>query len=57
MNDIAAAAGVARSSLYYYFTNKDDVLAYLLRSVLENFTETSAAAANGPGTPPPDSLR
>ncbi len=51
MTDIAAAAGVARSSLYYYFTNKDDVLAYLLRSVLEDLTESTAAAANGPGNP------
>jgi AcrR family transcriptional regulator len=51
MGDIAAAAGVARSSLYYYFTNKDDVLAYLLRSVLDELTTTTAAAASGPGNP------
>lgn len=51
MGDIAAAAGVARSSLYYYFTNKDDVLAYLLRSVLDDLTATTAAAAAGPGNP------
>jgi AcrR family transcriptional regulator len=51
MNDIAAAAGVARSSLYYYFTNKDDVLAYLLRSVLDDLTVSTAAAAEGAGNP------
>jgi AcrR family transcriptional regulator len=52
MNDIATAAGVARSSLYYYFANKDDVLAYLLRAVLEDLTTSTAAAIDGPGTPP-----
>lgn len=52
MNDIALAAGVGRSSLYYYFTNKDDVLAYFLRSMLDELTATTAAAAAGPGNPP-----
>jgi AcrR family transcriptional regulator len=52
MSDVASAAGVARSSLYYYFTNKDDVLAYLLRAVLDELTESTAVAAAGPGTPP-----
>ena len=52
MGDVAAAAGVARSSLYYYFTNKDDVLAYLLRSVLDELTEATAAAAIGTSPPP-----
>ena len=51
MNDIAAAAGVARSSLYYYFANKDDVLAFLLRAMLEDLTTSTAAAASGPGDP------
>ena len=51
MTDIAAAAGVARSSLYYYFTNKDDVLAYLRRSVLDELTASTAAAASGAGDP------
>jgi len=52
MHDIARAAGVARSSLYYYFANKDDVLAYLLRSVLDDLTTGTVAAIEGPGTPP-----
>ena len=51
MNDIAEAAGVARSSLYYYFANKDDVLAYLLRSVLDDLGAATTAAATGGGTP------
>jgi AcrR family transcriptional regulator len=52
MHDIAVAAGVARSSLYYYFANKDDVLAYFMRSMLEELTQSTAAAANGPGDAP-----
>lgn len=51
MSDIAQVAGLARSSLYYYFANKDDVLAYLLRAVLADLNATSSAAASGPGTP------
>ena len=51
MHDIAAAAGVARSSLYYYFANKDDVLAYLLRSMFSELTTATTHAVSGPGTP------
>lgn len=51
MHDIAAAAGVARSSLYYYFANKDDVLAYLLRSMLHELNTATSEAAAGPGNP------
>lgn len=52
MTDIAAAAGVARSSLYYYFTNKDDILAFFLRAVLNELADATTAAANSPGDPP-----
>lgn len=52
MADIAGAAGVARSSLYYYFTNKDDILAFFLRAVLDELAEATTEAANGPGDPP-----
>jgi TetR/AcrR family transcriptional regulator len=52
MADIANAAGVARSSLYYYFTNKDDILAFLLRTTLDQLGHATAAAANGPGDAP-----
>ena len=51
MHDIAEAAGVARSSLYYYFANKDHILAFLLRSILEELTTATVEAASGPGTP------
>jgi AcrR family transcriptional regulator len=52
MHDIALAAGVARSSLYYYFSGKDDVLAFLLRNMLDELTESASAAADGPGDAP-----
>lgn len=51
MHDIAEVAGVARSSLYYYFANKDDILAFLLRSMLEELTTATAEAASRAGTP------
>lgn len=51
MTDIAAAAGVARSSLYYYFASKDDVLSFLLQSTLEALTDTITTAATSPGDP------
>ena len=49
MHDIAVDAGVARSSLYYYFTNKDDVLVYLLRSSLDDLIRAASAAVSGSG--------
>ena len=51
MSDIAAEVGVARSTLYYYFANKDDVVSFVLRSTLDALTDTIAAAATGPGDP------
>jgi AcrR family transcriptional regulator len=34
MRDIAVATGVTRPSLYYYFTNKEDILVALLRDLI-----------------------
>lgn len=50
MHDIALDAGVARSSLYYYFMNKDDVLVYLLRSNLDELIRAAAMATSSSGT-------
>ncbi|MDP1795492.1 MAG: TetR/AcrR family transcriptional regulator [Acidimicrobiales bacterium] len=49
MNDIAVAAGVSRSSLYYYFAGKDDVLGFLLRSLVDELAESSLAASTVAG--------
>lgn len=36
MDDIAKASGIPRATLYYYFSGKDEVLAFLLRSMLDD---------------------
>ena len=36
MEDIASASGIPRATLYYYFAGKDDLLAFLLRSMLDD---------------------
>lgn len=46
------AAGLSRSSLYYYFAGKDDVLAFLLRSMLDDLADSSLAAAAVDGDAP-----
>ena len=52
MEDIATAAGVSRTSLYYYFAGKDDILAFLLRAMLDDLTQVAVGAADGPGAAP-----
>ena len=44
MRDIAEASGIPRATLYYYFPGKDDVLAFLLRSMLDDLRVSVAAA-------------
>jgi len=36
MEDIAAASGIPRATLYYHFAGKNDVLAFLLESMLDD---------------------
>jgi len=50
MQSIAAAAGVAKGTLYNHFRTKDDVTAALLAAELERLTATAAAL------PLPDAL-
>ena len=52
MNDIAVAAGLSRSSLYYYFAGKDDVLGFLLRAMVDELAESSLAASTITGDAP-----
>ena len=49
MDDIAQASGIPRATLYYYFSGKDDVLAFLLRSMLADLRVSVAAAAETEG--------
>jgi TetR/AcrR family transcriptional regulator len=34
MEDVAAATGIPKATLYYYFTGKEEILAYLFQTVL-----------------------
>ncbi|HVW34500.1 MAG TPA: helix-turn-helix domain-containing protein, partial [Acidimicrobiia bacterium] len=49
MDELAAAAGVPRATLYYHFGGKDEVLAWLLRSTLADLKAVVAEAAAGAG--------
>lgn len=46
MDDIARASGVPRATLYYYFAGKEDVLAFLLKSMIDEMRASVAAAAD-----------
>jgi len=50
IEDLAEATGVPRATLYYYFTGKEDILAWLLRRMLAEMAEAVATAVAGPGT-------
>jgi AcrR family transcriptional regulator len=50
--DIAAAAGLKRTSLYRYFPDKDHILLAWLRRAVEPLLVRSTEIAAGPGTPP-----
>jgi TetR/AcrR family transcriptional regulator len=50
IEDVAEATGIARATLYYYFAGKEDILAWLLRLMLEEMAAAVAEAAASPGT-------
>jgi len=49
MDDIASASGIPRATLYYYFAGKDDVLAFLLRSLLDDLRASVTTALETEG--------
>jgi TetR/AcrR family transcriptional regulator len=49
IDDLAELAGVPRATLYYYFSGKDDLIAFLLTQKLQRGTDAITAAAQGPG--------
>jgi hypothetical protein len=54
MEQLAAACGVPRATLYYHFGGKDEVLAWLLRSTLDDLGALPGAACEpGSGRTPP----
>jgi TetR/AcrR family transcriptional regulator len=50
MEDVAAATGIPKATLYYYFTGKEEILAFLFQKVLSAVEEAVLLAASGPGT-------
>jgi AcrR family transcriptional regulator len=51
MEEIAAAAGVAKGTLYLYFQSKDDLILALINQVGENIIRDLEAVLQAPGTP------
>lgn len=51
VDEVAELTGVPRATLYYYFSGKDDILAFLLAQKLQRGTAAVAQAAAGPGSP------
>jgi AcrR family transcriptional regulator len=49
MEELAVAAGVPRATLYYHFSGKDEILAWLLRSTLTDLKAAVAGVAAGAG--------
>ncbi len=51
IEDVAAATGVPKATLYYYFAGKEDILAFLLEDVLHQIASEVRAivASNGDG--------
>ena len=57
MEEIAAAAGVAKGTLYLYFQSKDDLIQALITQVGENILQDLEASLVAPGTPPEKLIR
>ena len=57
MEEVAAAAGVAKGTVYLYFQSKDDLIQALLTQVGENILRDLEAALVAPGTPPEKLIR
>ena len=50
MEDIAAATGVPKATLYYHFEGKEDILAFLFNEILDEVGRAMAAAVQAEGT-------
>ena len=48
MNDILGAVGVAKGTLYYHFTSKDEILRSLIDRTVAEIAERAAQAAAAP---------
>ena len=52
MDEIAVEAGVARSTVYVYFSNRDDLLRACVQSMYDRMTETIALIVSDDASPP-----
>jgi AcrR family transcriptional regulator len=50
--DIAAATGIPKATLYYYFEGKEQVLSFIFGVVLDAVGRAVASAVEGPGDAP-----
>jgi AcrR family transcriptional regulator len=57
MEEVAAAAGVAKGTVYLYFQSKDDLILALITRVGENIIRDVEAGIQAPGTPPEKLIR
>src|SRR3989339_396748 len=57
MEEIAAAAGVAKGTVYLYFQSKDDLIQALIARVGKNIIRDVEASLAAPGTPPEKLMR
>ena len=48
--DIAAATGIPKATIYYYFEGKEEVLSFIFGVVLDAVHEAVTGAIAGPGT-------
>jgi TetR/AcrR family transcriptional regulator len=50
MEDIAAATGVPKATLYYYFAGKEDILTFLFSEILDEVARVTEEALRAEGT-------
>ena len=48
MEDVAAATGIPKATLYYYFAGKEQLLAFLLRDILTRLSDEAALVVQRP---------
>ncbi len=50
IEELAEASGIPKATLYYYFTGKEEILAFLLTDLLTEIAGAVAVASEAPGT-------
>ena len=50
VDEVAKLAGVPRATVYYYFSGKDDLVAFFLAHKLDSVERALSEAASGPGS-------